>query len=206
MTPVSSPPSLETEEAASPFFQLLQQMPLECHEKERFMESDILGVHIYPEKGFLVIRLKLPTPITAVCCAKVAGYLKESLPGVNRVILDAHYAPSVINPADYLLNHEKDFIFCLMEEGDIDPGWFSHYKLEVNGPDLILHLPHEHARQHLESRQCKKIIRDVLKARCGAEVNVKFDINSAIIPPAPEVEKTEEVAAPKAAPGIVMFG
>src|ERR1700679_3518177 len=54
MTPVSSPSSPETDTAASPFYQLLQQSPLECHEKERFMESEVIGVQIYPEKGFLV--------------------------------------------------------------------------------------------------------------------------------------------------------
>ncbi len=209
MTPVSSPSSLETEESASPFFQLLQQIPLECYEKERFMESEILGVQIYPEKGFLVLRLKMQTPVTAACYANVSGYLKENLPGVNRVVLDVHYPPSVIAISDYLTAHEKDFIFCLMEEADIAEGWFSHYQFEMNGTELILQVPHELARQQLERRDCEKFIREVLKVRCGVEVTVKLNINAAVMPELAAVveEKPEDFnSTPKIAPSIVIFG
>jgi len=209
MTPVSSPSSLETETTTSPFYQLLQQIPLECYEKERLMESEILGVQIYPEKGFLVLRLKMMTPVTTACYANVSGYLKENLPGLTRVVLDVHYAPSVIAPADYIAAHEKDFIFCLMEEADIAEGWFSHYKFEINGSDLVLQVPHELARQQLERRDCEKFIREVLKARCGAEVNVKLNINSAVmpdLPPAAEEKQADFNSTPKTVSNVVMLG
>ena len=85
MTPVSSP-TTENETPSSPFFSLLQQIPLQCHEKEQFLQSELLGVQVYPERFFLVLRLKMASPGNADCYANVSRYLKESLPGVSRVV------------------------------------------------------------------------------------------------------------------------
>ncbi len=208
MTPVSTPLTSDPETAASPFFALLQQIPLECYEKERFMESEVLGVQIYPEKGFLVLRLKMQTPVTPTCYGNVSRYLKESLPGVNRVILDVHYPASVISPADYVAAHEKDFLFCVMEEAGIAEGWFSHYKIVIQNFDLSFQVPHELARQQMERGQCVKFVRDILKDRCGAEVKTSLVINSAVLPDLPPIaeEKLAENAAPKSAPSVVIYG
>ncbi len=208
MTPVSSPSSPETETSASPFYQLLQQIPLECHEKEKFMESEVLGVQIYPEKGILVLRLRMPKPVSAECYTNVSTHLKESMPGVNRVVLDVHYLAGVMAPADYLVCHQKDFVFCLMEDAEIAEGWFSHYQFKVEGPTLLIQVPHELARQQLERRQCEKFTKEVLRARCGVELEVKLEINSLVmpeLPPEPE-QKPAEANAPKAQISTLIFG
>jgi hypothetical protein len=159
MTPVSSLSSLETEESASPFFQLLQQIPLECYEKERFMESEILGVQIYPEKGFLVLRLKMQTPVTAACYANVSGYLKENLPGVNRIVLDVHYPLRLLRSSGLPDCPRKGFHFL----PDGRSGYrrrlvFPLSSSKLNGSELVLQVPHELARQQLERRHCEKFI------------------------------------------------
>src|SRR5579872_3351266 len=106
MTPVSTP-TTDNETSSSPFYGLLQQIPLQCFEQERFLQSEILGVQVYPEKGILVLRLKMAAPVPSETYANVSHYLKESLPGVGRVVLDVHYAPSVVTPAEYIAAHEK---------------------------------------------------------------------------------------------------
>ncbi len=209
MTPVSTPATSDTETSVSPFFELLQQIPLECYEKERFMESEVLGVQIYPEKGFLVLRLKMTTPVTPACYANVSQHLKESLPGVNRVVLDIHYPVSAISPADYIAAHEKDFIFCLTEEAEIAEGWFSHYKIEVKDLNVSFQVPHELARQQLERKDCAKFVAELLKVRCSAEIKAELVSNEAIMPVMPEVVEEKPAAfdaAPKAAVAVVLYG
>src|ERR1039457_1874707 len=149
MTPVSTP-TADNETSSSPFYGLLQQIPLQCFEQERFLQSEILGVQVYPEKGILVLRLKMAAPVPVETYASVSHYLKESLPGVGRVVLDVHYAPTVVTPAEYVAAHEKDFLFCLTEEADIADGWLSHCQIEIKEGDVSFQVPHELARQHLD--------------------------------------------------------
>ncbi|HJT24967.1 MAG TPA: hypothetical protein VJ873_10335, partial [bacterium] len=208
MTPVESPSVADTDPTASPFYQLLQQIPLQCYEQERFLQSELLGVQVYPEKGILVLRIKMPAAVIPETYANVSRYLKESLPNVNRVVLDVHYIPGALSLAEYLAAHEKDLLFCLMEEADIAEGWFSHYKMEANGAEISFQVPHELARQQLERKQCEKALQDLLKRRWAAEVKVSLSINPAILPAMPVVEEkpADFNAAPKAPSSVVVFG
>src|SRR5579883_806060 len=172
MTPVESPSVADTDQTSSPFYQLLQQIPLQCYEQERFLQSELLGVQVYPEKGILVLGIRMAAAVSAETYANVSRYLKESLPNVNRVVLDVHYAPGALSLADYLAAHEKDLVFCLMEEADVAEGWFSHYRLEVKGEELSLQVPHELARQQLERKQCETVLKGLLKKRWGRDPKV----------------------------------
>ncbi|SRR5579871_590554 len=207
MTPVESPAAADTDQTSSPFYQLLQQIPLQCYEQERFLQSELLGVQVYPEKGILVLGIRMAAAVTPETYANVSRYLKESLPNVNRVVLDVHYAPGALSLPDYLAAHEKDLLFCLMEEADIAEGWFSHYRLEAKGVELSLRVPHELARQQLERRQCEKFLGDLLKARWGAEVKAAISIDAAILPVLPVAEeKPAASSAPKAPSAVIVFG
>ena len=73
MTPVGSP--LPETETSSPFYGLLQQIPLQCFEQERFLQSELLGVQVYPEKGILVLRLHMTAPVPAETYASVSQVL-----------------------------------------------------------------------------------------------------------------------------------
>src|ERR1039457_3234561 len=205
MTPVSTP-TADNETSSSPFYGLLQQIPLQCFEQERFLQSEILGVQVYPEKGILVLRLKMSAPVPAETYASVSHYLKESLPGVGRVVLDVHYAPSVVTPAEYMAAHEKEFLFCLTEETDIAEGWFSHYRIEVKGSNLSFQVPHELARQQLDRKQCEKFLQDILQKRCGAAVTAKLEINPNLLPEIPTVAEVPAGfdAAPKALQSVLI--
>lgn len=209
MTPVSSP-TTDSELASSPFYQLLQQIPLQCFEQERFLQSELLGVQIYPERGVLVLRLKMGAPVPSDTYANVTRYLKESLPGVGRVVLDVHYAPSVITPSDYLASHEKDFLFCVTEEAEIAEGWLSHYRIEVKGQDLSFQVPHELARQQLDRKQWSRALQELFLKRCGEDMKVRLEINPAILPEIPTAVAAENPssfdAAPKAPTSILLYG
>ncbi len=207
MTPVSSPPT-EPEASTSPFYGLIQQIPLQCFEQERFLQSEILGVQVYPEKSILVLRLKMTAPVPPETYASVSQYLKESLPDVGRVVLDVHYGPSVITPADYIAAHEKDLIFCLIEEADIAEGWFSHYRFEAKDLNLSFQVPHELARQQLDRKQCVKFLEEILKKRCGADVKVQLGINAALMPEIPTVQAAETPAdfKPAGLQPVLVFG
>ncbi|HUO56604.1 MAG TPA: PolC-type DNA polymerase III [bacterium] len=207
MTPVSTPTA--ENETSSPFYGLLQQIPLQCFEQERFLQSELLGVQVYPERGILVLRLKMAAPVPAETYANVSRYLKESLPGVGRVVLDVHYNPGVVTAADYVATHEKDLVFCLMEESDIAESWFSHYRIEVKDSELSFQVPHELARQQLDRKQCPKFLAEILKKRCGVEVKTRLEIQSTILPPLPEPAAAEKPAGFDAAPkpaAVVVYG
>src|ERR1700690_3478649 len=100
MTPVSTP-TADNETSSSPFYGLIQQIPLQCFEQERFLQSELLGVQVYPEKSILVLRLKMAASVPPETYALVSQHLKDSLPGVGRVVLDVHYGVAVA-PADYI--------------------------------------------------------------------------------------------------------
>src|ERR1039458_2023220 len=131
MTPVESPAHADTEPTSSPFYQLLQQILLQCHEQEKFLQSELLGVQVYPERGILVLGLKMASPVSPETFANVSRYLKESLPQVTKIVLDVHYPPSTIGLPAYVAAHEKDLLFCVTEEAEIAEGWFSHYRIQV---------------------------------------------------------------------------
>src|SRR5262245_35531167 len=107
MTPVDSPAVAPADPSASPFYQLIQQIPLQCFEQERFLQAELLGVQVYPEKGILLLGLKMGGTVSPETFKLVSGYLKESLPNVNRVVLDVHYAAGSVGLADYFAAHEK---------------------------------------------------------------------------------------------------
>ncbi len=206
MTPVSTP-ATDNETSCSPFYGLLQQIPLQCFEQERFLQSELLGVQVYPERGILVLRLKMASPVPPDTYANVTRYLKESLPGVSRVVLDVHYPASVVTPADYLAAHEKDLLFCLTEEADIAEGWFSHYRLEARDKEVLFQVPHELARQQLDRKQCAKFLGEILTKRCSAPIQAKLEINPSILPavvPAAE-EKPADFQAPPPT-SILLYG
>ena len=158
MTPVESPAHADTDQASSPFYQLLQQIPLQCFEQERFLQSELLGVQVYPEKGLLVLGLRMAGSVSPETYANVARYLKESFPTVNRVILDVHYPPAVITLYDYVGAHEKDLLFCATEEAELAEGWLSHYQIQVKDNLLSFQVPHELARQQLDRKLFPKLI------------------------------------------------
>ena len=209
MTPVSTP-TADNETSSSPFYGLLQQIPLQCFEQERFLQSEILGVQVYPEKGILVLRLKMAASVPAETYASVSHYLKESLPGVGRVVLDVHYSPSVVTPAEYVAAHEKDFLFCLTEEADIADGWLSHCQIEVKEADVSFQVPHELARQQLDRKQCVKFLEEILQTRCGVKVKAQLVINSTLLPEIPTVTASEKPAGfeegPKAPMSVMIYG
>ncbi len=208
MTPVESPAAADTDQSPSPFYQLLQQIPLQCYEQERFLQSELLGVQVYPEKGILVLGIRMAAPVSAGTYSNVSRYLKENLSNVNRVVLDVHYAPGSIGLSDYLAAHERDLLFCLMEEADVAEGWFSHYRMETKEGELSFQVPHELARQQLERKQCEKVLKDLLKIRWGGEVKVSLFINPDILPQAPVVEEkpAEFNGATKAPAPVVVYG
>ena len=157
MTPVSSPSSAETETATSPFYDLIQQIPLQCFEKERLLESELIGVQVYPEKSLLVLRIKMAASIPGPTFGLVSQYLKETIPGVQRVVLDVHYSSPETSLDEYLKAHEKDLMFCLIEETEVAEGWLTHYRLEIQGDKLSFQVPHEVARLQMDRKQCMKV-------------------------------------------------
>ncbi len=210
MTPVSSPSSaeVETEVAQSPFYDLLQQIPLQCFEKERLLESELIGVQVYPEKFLIVLRVKMLSSIPVATYALVNQHLKESMPGVQRVVLDVHYSKPEISLAEYLLAHEKDLMFCLMEESDVAEGWFTHYRMEAGENTLSFQVPHEVARGQMDRKQCMKILADLLNERCGYKGPIELSINPDIVPKAALAveEKPSDFAAPAAPQSVVLYG
>ena len=114
MTPVSTPTPTDHESATgvSLFSSFSSRSPFNVMKKNASWNPRSSGFEIYPEKSFLVLRLKMSAAVTPDCYANVSRYLKESLPGVNRVVLDVHYAAPVLL-ADYLASHEKELLFLL---------------------------------------------------------------------------------------------
>jgi DNA polymerase III subunit alpha, Gram-positive type len=208
MTPVESPAHADTDQTSSPFYQLLQQIPLQCFEQERFLQSELLGVQVYPERGFLVLGIRMSGAVSPETYANVSRYLKESLPNVNRVVLDVHYSPAAISLTDYVAAHEKDLLFCVTEEAEIADGWLSHYQIQVKDNSLSFQVPHELARQQLDRKLFPKHLRDILKSRCGLEANVELTINPAILPELPPMaeEKPAEFSVPKALQPVILLG
>ncbi len=209
MTPVSSTTSPDTDTRTSPFYELIQNIPLQCFEKERFLQSELLGVQVYPERGVVLLRLKMPASVSPETYSNVSRYLLESMKDVQRVVLDIHYEPSQVTPADYILAHEKDLVFCLIEEVDMAEGWLALYRMEVKNLDLLIQVPHEFARQQMERKDCVKVLQEIMKKRCGADVKVELAVNASILPePSAVAEETPAAfaAAPKAPAWTVLAG
>ncbi len=208
MTPVESPAHADTDQTSSPFYQLLQQIPLQCFEQERFLQSELLGVQVYPERGVLVLGIRMAGAISPETYANVSRYLKESLPNVNRVVLDVHYSPATISLSDYIAAHEKDLLFCVTEEADIAEGWFSHYQIQIKDNNLIFQVPHELARQQLDRKLFPKNMQDIINSRCGLNAKVELAINPAILPELPSMteEKPDELSIPKAPQPVILLG
>jgi DNA polymerase-3 subunit alpha (Gram-positive type) len=210
MTPVSSPSSANTDTSADPslFYELLQQIPLQCFEKERLLESELIGVQVYPEKSLIVLRIKMSTGIPAPTYELISQHIKESIPGVQRVVLDVHYASPEISLADYLMAHEKDLMFCLTEESDVAEGWFTHYRMEPRENSLSFQVPHELARQQMDRKQCMKVLADLLSQRCGYRGPVELSINTDIVPKAALVleETPVDFSAPSVPQNILIYG
>ncbi len=200
-------PAAESEPPSTLFYDFIQQIPLQCFEKERFLHSELLGVQVYPERTLVVMRLKMPAPVSVETYANVTRCLKESLPDVGRIVLDVHYAASVIGPADYLAAHEKDLIYCLSEEADISESWFSYYRVELRDTNLLFQVPNEAARQQLERKECVRVLREILKKRCGVDLKVDLQVNPSIIPEKPHsVEPPPVTAFPKGPIENILFG
>src|ERR1700679_740931 len=166
MTPIGTQSNPETEAASSPFYDLLQQIPLQCHEKERFLESEILSVQIDPNRQLVWMKLKMPAVVSAECFESLALGLKATLPDVAKVVLDVHYPGGVLAARDYLALHAKNLVAALIEEGDIAEGWFSHCQLVMDGETLVLQVPHELAQQQMERKQAAKFLSEMMKVRC----------------------------------------
>ena len=196
MTPIGTQ-TPETETSTSQFYQFLQQIPLQCHEQERLYQSELLSVQVYPERQLVWLKLQMAAPVTSDCYASLSENLKAALPGVTKVILDIHYEGTAVSLSDYLALHQPAFIAALIEEAEIAEGWFSHCRLEIQGPALVLQVPHELARQQMERKQCVKALAEALKARCGAAVPVTLEVKESLKPeitpemlePAPEKSK-----------------
>jgi DNA polymerase III subunit alpha, Gram-positive type len=197
MTPGSASAPLNPENAPSynPLSELLQQIPLSCHEKEKFLQSELLKVQVYPERSLVLVGLKMSMVVSADTYSLVRHQIKDCLQVVEKVVFDVHYAPTVITPADYLAAHEKDLIFCLIEEAGISEVWLTHYRMETKESILTLKIPHEMACQHLRQRQCQDVLRKMLKKRCGAEVEVKLEIDTKLVPEPPPPSAEEPAAA-----------
>ncbi len=209
MTPVESPAHADTDQTSSPFYQLLQQIPLQCFEQERFLQSELLGVQVYPQRGILVLAIRMTGSVSPETYAHVSRYLKESLPNVNRVVLDVHYPPSAIGLSDYLAAHEKDLLFCVTEEAEIAEGWLSHYQIQVTDKVLSFQVPHELARQQLDRKLFSKHLQEILKSRCGLEAKVELMINPmhfAGAMPAAAEESSAEISASKAPQPVILLG
>ncbi len=200
-------PAAAPEPASNPFYDFVQQMPLQCFEKERFLQSELLGVQVYPERTLVVMKLKMLSQVPVETYANVSRFLRECLPNVGRIVLDVHYAESVIAPADYLAAHEKDLIFCLSEEADISESWFSYYRVELRDKNLSFQVPNEAARQQLERKECVRVLREILKKRCGVELNVNLQVNPSIIPDKPQpVETHPVISIPKTPVETILYG
>lgn len=207
MTPVSSPSTVETD-PSGPFHQILQQIPLQCHEQERFLESDLLAVQVDPGRNHLLVRLRMVRPVTPECYASVGLHLRDLVPGLQRVVLDVHYPPSVITVADYLTAHGKELLFCLGEAADLAEGWFAHSRIELQDRVLSFQVPHELARQQLERKEAGRILRDLLKDRTGALMETRLEINASLLPEIPAVAEAAEkpVAFASAPAGTLLYG
>ncbi|HVM32498.1 MAG TPA: PolC-type DNA polymerase III [bacterium] len=175
-------PTAQTEAAASPFFELLQQIPLQCHEQERLLQSEILSVQIDPQRQMIWMKLQMPGPVTAECYDSLANGLKATLPDVSKVILDVHYADKAPSPAEYLALHGQSLVSALIEEADIAEGWFAHCRLALEGETLVLQVPHELALQQMERKQAPQFLSDMMKARCGAALPAKARMVEALRP------------------------
>jgi DNA polymerase-3 subunit alpha (Gram-positive type) len=197
MTPIGTQSNPETEASASPFFDLLQQMPLQCFEKERFLQSEILSVQIDPNRQLVWMKLQMPAIVSAECYESLSQGLKGTLPDVAKVILDVHYTGAAPTAADYLALHGKSLVAALIEEGDIAEGWFSHCRLVMEGETLVLQVPHELAQQQMERKQAAKFLAEMMKARCALDISVRVETQASLRPeitpemlePAPEKTK-----------------
>ncbi|HET9869764.1 MAG TPA: OB-fold nucleic acid binding domain-containing protein, partial [bacterium] len=198
MTPTGTQSNPEAAAAPSPFYELLQQIPLQCHETEKLMQSEILSVQIDPLRQLVWMKLQVPAPVSPDCYAGLAAGLKATLPGVSKVILDVHYP--AVPLADYLALHAADLVAALIEEGDIAEGWFAHCRLELSGGALVLQVPHELARQQMERKLVPKFLSEMARARCGADTAVKVEVVESLRPEitpemlAPPPEKPKEAA------------
>jgi DNA polymerase-3 subunit alpha (Gram-positive type) len=175
-------PTAQTEAASSPFFELLQQIPLQCHEQERLLQSEILSVQIDPQRQMVWMKLQMPGPVTAECYESLGQGLKATLPDVAKVILDVHYADKSPTPAEYLALHGKSLVSALIEEGDIAEGWFAHCQLVMDGDALVLQVPHELSLQQMERKLAPKFLADMMKARCGAALTVRAEMKESLRP------------------------
>ncbi len=182
MTPIGTQSNPETEAPASPFYDLLQQIPLQCHEKERFLESEILSVQIDPNRQLVWMKLKMPAMVGAECFEGLALGLKATLPDVAKVILDVHYPAGILGTADYLALHGKNLVAALIEEGDIAEGWFAHCRLVMESESLVLQVPHELAQQQMERKQAAKFLSEMMKVRCGVEAAVRVETQASLRP------------------------
>jgi DNA polymerase-3 subunit alpha (Gram-positive type) len=172
------------------------------------LESELIGVQVYPEKSLLILRIKMPAGIPGPTYALVSRFLKENLPGVQRVVLDVHYASPDVSLADYLVAHEKELMFCLTEEAEVGEGWFTHYRMEPRENGLSFQVPHELARQQMDRKQCMKVLSGLLRQRCGYRGPVELSINPDIVPKAALAveEKPADFAEPPKPQNVLLYG
>jgi DNA polymerase-3 subunit alpha (Gram-positive type) len=186
MPPISSPPQTDAPSpASSKFRELLQQLPLEPSEQEVFHRSEVLNVQVHPDRSLVAISLQMPLRTKVDSFTNLASFLKEHLPGVSRVVLDAHYAPSIVSAQDYLALHQNDLVYRLAEQAEVSEAWFSHCRPEFQGSSLSLAVPHVLAREQLEKKKCHRVLEDLIRRRCHATLEVSFRVNEEVLPELP---------------------
>jgi hypothetical protein len=208
MTPISSPEKLDVPSPASmKFHELLQKLPLEGHEQEAFSRSEVLNVQVHPERCLVVVSLLMPVKTSAESFVHLASCLKEQLLGVTRVVLDVHYAPSLVSVEEYLQLHQDDLVYRLAEEAEISENWFDHCQPELQGSALSLAVPHDLAREQLEKKMCHRALEELIRCRCHAQLKVTFRVDQAILPelpPEPEVQAAPKKKEPEGP--VVVYG
>jgi DNA polymerase III subunit alpha, Gram-positive type len=197
MTPISSLAEQPAQSRpAQKFYDLLQELPLECRDRELFYKSDVLNVQVHPDKRLVLLRLLLAEKADPGSFVRLSGFLKERLPDVSRVVLDIHYEAQLVTLQEYLSAHQGDLLFCLSEEAEVAEGWFQHCRPEIDGSKLLLSVPNELTRQKLELKKCGRVLEDMVRLRCQARVEVVFRVNEQVLPPIPP-EPPPSAEAPK---------
>lgn len=196
MTPISSPPKQDAPTPASTkFHEILRALPLEDAEREAFHRAEILNVQVHPDRSLVAISLQMGGVTKAESFTRLASVLKEHLPGVHRVVLDAHYPPGLVGPQEYLTLHQDDLVYRLCEEAEISEAWFSHCRPEFQGAALSLAVPNVLTRESLEKKKCHRVLEDLIRLRCHARLDVTFRVVEEVLPELPP----EPVAAPSPA-------
>jgi DNA polymerase-3 subunit alpha (Gram-positive type) len=206
MTPLS--PEAPAEAEVSPYETLIDTLPVPEEERLRFKASEIVNIEAHTDRKWVVIALRMQEAVTPGGYRAFADHFRGQIPDLARFILDVHYPERSLTLKQYIDLHRDDLFCMLAMQAGVTEAWLTHCRIRVGGREMVFELPNDLVKQELESKRCPRLLGDLLKRRCGWDVNVFFEVGKDLLkdlpPPPPPVAVPP--APPKETFPMVVFG